>query len=317
MQRYIAQRLLLMIPTLVGVTMVVFIMVRLIPGDIVSLMAGDFGAVSPEAKQAILEEFGLHENIAVQYGRWMADIVRLDLGTSLLSGRTVTSELGARLPVTLELGILALLISVVIGVPVGIVSAIRQNSAADYVGRSVAIAILAAPSFWIALILIVMAARYFHWGVPPRQYVHLHEDPIGNLKMMFVPAIILGGASSGTLMRYTRTTMLEVLRQDYVRTAWSKGLNERAVILRHALRNALIPVVTVIGLGLPSLLGGTVIIESIYGIPGMGRYYIAAINQLDFPVIQGINILIAFMVVISNLGVDLMYAVLDPRIQYS
>ncbi|MDA0365009.1 MAG: ABC transporter permease [Chloroflexi bacterium] len=316
MQRYILQRLLLMIPTLVGVTMVVFLMVRLIPGDIVSLMAGDFGAVSPEQKQRILEEFGLHENIAVQYVRWFGRLVQLDMGTSLLSGRTVTSELAARLPVTLELGVLALLTSIVIGIPIGIISAIRQNSFADYAGRSLAIGILAAPNFWIALILIVMAARYFTWGVPPRTYVHLTEDPIGNLKMMFVPAMILGGASSGALMRYTRTTMLEVLRQDYVRTAWSKGLNERAVVTRHALRNALIPVVTVIGLGLPSLLGGTVIIESIYGIPGMGRYYIAAINQLDFPVIQGINILIAFMVVFSNLGVDLIYAVLDPRISY-
>jgi peptide/nickel transport system permease protein len=316
MQRYIVQRVLLMIPTLIGVTVVVFIMVRLIPGDIVSLMAGDFGAVSPEQKQRILEEFGLHENIAVQYVRWFSHIIRLDLGTSLLSGRTVTSELAARLPVTLELGLLALATSIAIGVPIGIISAIRQNSLADYAGRSLAIAILAAPNFWIALILIVMAARYFQWGVPPRQYVHLHEDPIGNLKMMFVPAMILGGAASGTLMRYTRTTMLEVLRQDYVRTAWSKGLSERAVVTRHALRNALIPVVTVIGLGLPSLLGGTIIIESIYGIPGMGRYYVAAINQLDFPVIQGINILIASMVVVSNLGVDLLYAVLDPRIQY-
>lgn len=317
MQRYIIQRLVLMIPTLIGVTMVVFVMVRLIPGDIVALMAGDFGAVSDEQKQRILEEFGLHENIAVQYVRWFGQLLQLDLGTSLLSGRTVSSELTARLPVTLELGVLGLLTSIVIGIPVGIVSAIRQNSFADYAGRSIAIGILAAPNFWIALILIVMAARYFQWGVPPRSYVHLTEDPLGNLKMMFVPSLILGAAAAGTIMRFTRTTMLEVLRQDYVRTAWSKGLNERAVVTRHALRNALIPVVTVIGLRLPTLLGGTVIIESIYGIPGMGRYYIAAINQLDFPVIQGINILIAFMVVFSNLLVDLLYAVLDPRISYS
>ena len=168
MQRYIAQRLLLMIPTLIGVTIVVFIMVRLIPGDIVSLMAGDFGAVSPEQKQKILEQFGLTDNFAVQYARWFGHIVRFDLGTSLLSGRTVTSELTARLPVTLELGLLGLLTSIVIGIPIGILSAIRQNSAADYAGRSLAIGILAAPNFWIALILIVMAARYFQWGVPPR-----------------------------------------------------------------------------------------------------------------------------------------------------
>ena len=229
----------------------------------------------------------------------------------------MTSELSRRIPISFELAILGQLLSVAIAIPIGIFSAIRQNSAGDYVGRSVAIGFLAAPNFWIGLILIVAASRYFQWGVPPTSYVGFTDDPIGNLKLMFVPAIILGTGGSGNLMRYTRTTMLEVLRQDYVRTAWAKGLDERTIIVRHALRNSLIPVVTLIGLGLPGLIGGTVLIEAIYSIPGMGRYYVGAINSLDFPVVQGINLVIALTVVLSNLLVDLTYPLLDPRIKYS
>jgi len=316
-QKYIVQRLLLAIPTMLGVTVVVFVMVRAVPGDIVALLAGDFGSVSEETKAAMLADFGLDDNVPVQYVNWLRDIVQLDLGTSLISGRSVTSELSRRIPISFELAILGQLLSVAIAIPIGIFSAIRQNSAGDYVGRSVAIGFLAAPNFWIGLILIVAASRYFQWGVPPTSYVGFTDDPIGNLKLMFVPAIILGTGGSGNLMRYTRTTMLEVLRQDYVRTAWAKGLDERTIIVRHALRNSLIPVVTLIGLGLPGLIGGTVLIEAIYSIPGMGRYYVGAINSLDFPVVQGINLVIALTVVLSNLLVDLTYPLLDPRIKYS
>ncbi len=316
-QKYIVQRLLLAIPTMLGVTVVVFVMVRAVPGDIVALLAGDFGSVSEETKAAMLADFGLDDNVPVQYVNWLRDIVQLDLGTSLISGRSVTSELSRRIPISFELAILGQLLSVAIAIPIGIFSAIRQDSAGDYVGRSVAIGFLAAPNFWIGLILIVAASRYFQWGVPPTSYVGFTDDPIGNLKLMFVPAIILGTGGSGNLMRYTRTTMLEVLRQDYVRTAWAKGLDERTIIVRHALRNSLIPVVTLIGLGLPGLIGGTVLIEAIYSIPGMGRYYVGAINSLDFPVVQGINLVIALTVVLSNLLVDLTYPLLDPRIKYS
>ena len=316
-QKYIVQRLLLAIPTMLGVTVVVFVMVRAVPGDIVALLAGDFGSVSEETKAAMLADFGLDDNVPVQYVNWLRDIVQLDLGTSLISGRSVTSELSRRIPISFELAILGQLLSVAIAIPIGIFSAIRQDSAGDYVGRSVAIGFLAAPNFWIGLILIVAASRYFQWGVPPTSYVGFTDDPIGNLKLMFVPAIILGTGGSGNLMRYTRTTMLEVLRQDYVRTAWAKGLDERTIIVRHALRNSLIPVVTLIGMGLPGLIGGTVLIEAIYSIPGMGRYYVGAINSLDFPVVQGINLVIALTVVLSNLLVDLTYPLLDPRIKYS
>jgi peptide/nickel transport system permease protein len=317
MQKYIIRRLLLMIPTLFGLTFLVFAMVRLVPGDIVALIAGDFGATSEETRNAILADFRLDKNIPVQYVLWLGDLLRFDIGTSLISGRSVQSELATRLPVTMELGILALLFSVVMGIPIGIFSAIRQNTIGDYAGRSLAIGFLAAPNFWIALILIALAGRYFRWGVPPTTYVGITEDPISNLKMMLVPALILGTSSSGGVMRFTRTAMLEVLRQDYIRTARSKGLEARVVIVRHALKNAMIPVVTVIGLAIPGIVGGSVIIESVYSIPGMGRYYISAINQLDFPVVQAINLVSAFVVVFANLGVDITYSWLNPRIRYS
>lgn len=317
MQRYLMRRLLLMVPTLLGISFVVFLMVRLVPGDVVSLIAGDYGAADPEAKKAILKQYSLDQNIPKQYTLWMGDILRGDLGRSIISNRTVVSELKHRLPVTFELGLLALLVSVTLAIPVGIISAIRQDTVTDYVGRSFAIALLAAPNFWIAIVLITLASRYFTWGVPPREYIHFTDNPIGNLKMLAMPAFILGGALSGSVMRYTRSAMLEVLRQDYIRTAWAKGLRERVIIVRHALRNALIPVVTVIGLQVPVVVGGTVIIESVYSIPGMGRYYVSAINQLDYPVIQAIVLVVAFVVVFSNLVVDMTYAVIDPRIRYS
>lgn len=317
MQRYILRRLLLMIPTLIGVSFVVFLIVRAVPGDVVDLIAGDFGAADPATKEALRKEFGLEGNIVAQYVRWLGDIVQFDLGKSLISGRTVTSELQSRLPVTFQLGLMAIFFSLLIAVPIGIISAVRQDTWADYIGRSFAIGLLAAPGFWIAILLISMAGRYFTWGVPPATYVEFADDPIANLKLMFMPSLILGGGLSGSVMRFTRSTMLETLRQDYIRTAWSKGLQERVIIVRHAMRNALIPVVTVVGLQLPILVGGTVIIESVYAIPGMGRYYIAAIDSKDYPVIQGINIIVAIVVVFSNLGVDLLYSVIDPRIRYS
>lgn len=317
MQRYILRRLLLMIPTLIGVSFVVFLIVRAVPGDVVDLIAGDFGAADPATKEALRKEFGLEGNIVAQYIRWLGDIVQFDLGKSLISGRTVTSELQSRLPVTVQLGLMAIFFSLLIAVPIGIISAVRQDTWADYIGRSFAIGLLAAPGFWIAILLISMAGRYFTWGVPPATYVEFADDPIANLKLMFMPSLILGGGLSGSVMRFTRSTMLETLRQDYIRTAWSKGLQERVIIVRHAMRNALIPVVTVVGLQLPILVGGTVIIESVYAIPGMGRYYIAAIDSKDYPVIQGINIIVAIVVVFSNLGVDLLYSVIDPRIRYS
>ena len=317
MQRYIARRLLLMIPTLLGVTFVVFLMVRAVPGDVIDQILGDYGAGDAETKAALRKEYSLDGNVVTQYVRWLGNLAQFDFGKSIISNRTVTSELKNRLPVTLELSFLAIFFSLLIAIPVGIISAIRQDSAADYISRTFAISLLAVPGFWVGLMLITMAGRYFTWGVPPKNYINFQDDPIGNLRMLSVPAMILGAGLSGGVMRFTRSAMLEVLRQDYVRTAWSKGLRERVIITRHVMRNALIPVVTVVGLQLPILVGGTVIIETVYSIPGMGRYYVASVNQLDYPVIQAINVIVALVVVFANLGVDLLYSVLDPRIRYS
>jgi peptide/nickel transport system permease protein len=317
MQRYLIRRALLILPTLLGVSFVVFAIVRLAPGDVITVISGDFGASNKESREALKKEYGLDKNIPQQYVTWLGEVGRFDLGKSILSNRTVTSELKTRLPITFELGLMAIVFSVIVAVPIGIVSAIRQDTAWDYIGRSFAISLLAVPGFAVALILITFASRSFTWGVPPRTFVHITDDPIGNFKMLAMPAIILGASLSGSVMRFTRSTMLEVLRQDYIRTAWSKGLRERSIIMRHALRNAFIPVITVIGLQLPVLVGGTVIIESVYSIPGMGRYYIDAVNQKDYPVIQAINLVVALVVVFANLGVDVMYSVLDPRIRYS
>ena len=317
MQRYILRRLLLMIPPLLGVTFVVFVIVRAVPGDVIDQILGDFGAGDRETKEALLKEYSLDGNIAVQYVRWLGDLATFDFGKSIISNRTVVSELQNRLPVTLELSILAIICSLTIALPIGIISAIRQDTIIDYVCRSLAISLLAVPGFWVGLMLITMAGKYFTWGVPPKNYIEFTADPIGNIRMLAMPAIILGAGLSGGVMRFTRSTMLEVLRQDYVRTAWSKGLRERVIITRHVMRNALIPVVTVVGLQLPILVGGTVIIETVYSIPGMGRYYVASVNPLDYPVIQAINVIVALVVVFANLGVDLIYSVLDPRIRYS
>lgn len=318
----------LMIPTLLGVTFVVFMMVRAVPGDVLDLIGGDFGAADPAVKEALKKEFGLEGNLALQYLEWLGRVVRLDFGESIISGRTVTSELSNRVPVTLELGLLGIFFSVLIAIPVGVISAIRQDTWVDYVARSFAIGLLAVPGFWVAIVLISLTSAekwpligsndVLKWlFVPPTSYVGPMEDPLQNFRMMWVPAMLLGAGLSGSVMRFTRSAMLEVQRQDYIRTAWAKGLRERAVIIRHALRNALIPVITVIGLQIPIVVGGTVLIEQVYSIPGMGRYYIQSVNQLDYPVIQAINVMVASVVVLVNLSVDLLYSIIDPRIRYS
>lgn len=317
MQKYILRRLLLMVPTMFGLTLLVFVMLRLLPGDIVTVIQGEFGSADKATRDAILKDFQLDEAVPIQYVKWVGRMVRFDLGKSLISGRSVQDELSTRVPVTFELGILALIFNIAVGIPIGILSAIRQNSAVDYAGRTIAVALLAAPGFWVALIIISMAGRYFQWAVPSTTYVSLFEDPVRNLKLLLVPAMILGGAGSGGVMRFTRTAMLEVLRQDYIRTAWSKGLQERTVILRHALKNALIPVVTVIGLSIPGLVGGAVIIETVYSIPGVGRYYISAVNTHDLPIVQAVNVMTSLVVIFANLAVDITYSWLNPRIRYS
>lgn len=316
MGNYIGRRALLMIPTLIGITMVVFMMVRFLPGDVVDTIAGDFGAGNKELRDELKEQYQLTGSIPSQYVEWIWNLVRGDLGESIVSGRGVEGQVRARSVPTLQLAFMTIVIGLIIGLPIGILSATRRNSASDYVGRTFAIGFLAIPGFWLATLLITLPSRWWGWS-PPLEYTQIWEDPMNNLRMLIFPAIILSLPLAGTVMRLTRAQMLEVLRQDYIRTAWAKGLNERKVIGRHALRNALIPVVTVIGLQLPVLFGGVVIMESIFGIPGMGSYLFDSIVARDYPIVQGVNLLIAVVVLVTNLAVDVSYGYLDPRIRHA
>ena len=317
MSAYIARRILLMIPTLFIVTILVFLSVRFIPGDIIDTMIIDLEYAGPPIdREAIERRLGLDVPVYVQYGRWVGGILlHGTLGDSLLGGVTIEEKILARVPVTLELGVLAIAIGFLLALPVGIYSAIRQQTAADYVGRSFAIIGLATPNFWLGLMAIIYPAIWWAWS-PPMQLIPFREDPLGNLGMFLIPSAILGTALSAATMRMTRTMMLEVLRQDYIRTAWSKGLRERVVVVRHATRNALIPVVSLIGLQLPILVGGSVIMENIFHLPGLGGLMLDALEIRDYPLVSGINLLFATGVVLINLVIDLLYAYLDPRVRH-
>jgi peptide/nickel transport system permease protein len=257
---------------------------------------------------------GLNRPIHVQYLDWLGQVARGDLGESLWTRQTVLSELARRLPVTATLGLMAVAVAVAVGVPVGVIAATRQDGLLDFVARSAAILGLSVPAFVSALLVTLLPAIW--WGWTPPRYVEFTRDPAGHLVQFVLPAVILGVASAAGIMRLTRGMLLEVLRQDYVRTAWAKGLRERAVVLKHALKNAVIPVVTVLGLQVAAIAGGAVIIEWIFGIPGMGQFLVDAITQRDYPVIQGINLMIVTVIVVTNLAVDVIYALLDPRIRY-
>lgn len=306
----------MVVPTLIGVTIVVFLLVRFLPGDIVQQISGENAQLTEEDRSAVREELGLDKPVFQQYFVWMGDVLSGDLGESLQTKVPITTELKNRLPVSIELGLLALLISLSVSLPIGVYAAIRQDSPLDYTARSIAIIFLSIPSFWMGTLIIVLPNVWWGWA-PPIQYKDLWVDPVENLYMLIIPAAILGMLLSGTVMRMTRAQMLEVLRQDYVRTAWSKGLRERTIVVRHAIRNAFIPVITIIGLQVPILVGGTVILETVFSIPGVGRYLVFSIGTLDYPVVQSINLLVAAVVVFTNIAVDTAYAYLDPRIRYT
>ena len=318
MRAYIIRRLLLIIPTLFILTILVFLSVRFIPGDIIDVMqiTMESQTMAVLDREAVERRLGLDVPVYVQYGRWIGDIFRHgSLGESLMGRGAVEQKIIDRLPVTIELGLMAILIGLVIALPVGIYSAIRQDTAADFLGRSVAIVGLATPNFWLGIMVMIYPAIWWGWA-PPLELVSFLEDPLGNLAVFLIPSLILGTAAAAATMRMTRTMMLEVLRQDYIRTAWSKGLKERAVVVRHAVKNALIPVVSLIGLQLPILVGGAVIMENIFNLPGLGRLLLTALNDRDYPMVSGINLLFATGVVGINLLIDLVYAVLDPRVRY-
>jgi peptide/nickel transport system permease protein len=314
---YIIRRLLLIIPTLFLLSIIVFLSVRFIPGDIIDTMiAADHNAMTGMDREVLLHALGLDVPVYVQYGRWLRGIfLHGTLGNSLLGAWTVEEKIIGRLPVTLELGFLAILIALLIALPVGIYSAIRQDTAADYLGRSVAIIGLATPNFWLGIMVMIYPVIWWGWA-PPMRLIPFSEDPLGNLEMFLIPSLILGTAMAAATMRMTRTMMLEVLRQDYIRTAWSKGLRERIVVIRHAIKNALIPVVSLIGLQLPILIGGAVIMENIFNLPGLGRLFLTALSDRDYPVISGVDMFFASGVVGINLLIDLVYAYLDPRVRY-
>ena len=320
MRTYIIRRLLLLIPTLFIVSSLVFLFIRLIPGDIIDVMAIEMGPESGYSggsldREAIERRLGLDVPIHVQYGRWIGQILQGNLGTMLRGDQPVVEEILPRLPVTFELGVFAVLIGLLISLPIGIYSAIRQDSAGDYGGRSLAIIFISVPSFWTATIIMVYPAIWWGWS-PPLELITFADDPLGNLRMFLLPAAVLGMALSGTTMRMTRTMALEVLRQDYIRTAWSKGLKERVVVVRHALKNALIPVVTIVGFQLPILIGGSVIIEQIFVLPGIGRQLLKALSLREYHLVSAINLMLATAVMVINLGIDLTYAYLDPRVRY-
>ncbi|HWO94429.1 MAG TPA: ABC transporter permease [Dehalococcoidia bacterium] len=317
MQRYLLRRILLLVPTLLGVSIIVFALVRFVPGDTVAIIAGERGFSSPEVEEAVRRDLGLDEPAWQQYFDWLGGVLRGDLGESLIfDGVTVNDELGDRLPVTIQMALMAMVIGLLVAIPVGIISAIRQDTILDYATRSVGIGFIAIPTFWLGTLVMVIPPALWGWA-PPARYFDLWDRPLDNLELMIIPSALLGVALSGTVMRLVRAQMLEVMRQDYIRTAWSKGLRERTVITRHAIRNAFIPVITLIGLQVPVLIGGTVVLENIFSVPGVGRYLVFAIQQHDYPVVQGVNLLIALIVVVTNLVVDMTYGILDPRVRYS
>jgi len=295
------------------VTLLVFSIIRLLPGDIVTLMLSEQGYAADKAQ--LERMLGLDQPFYRQYLTYIGRVLQGDLGVSFWTKEPVLEEIMRRLPVSLELAVLAMLVGLVLALPAGIFSAIRQDTWLDYLFRSGAIGGLSIPGFWMATVVIVAASIWWQW-VPPMRYTPFTRDPVKNLAQLWLPAFILGLALSASVMRMTRSMVLEVLREDYVRTAWAKGLSETVVVTRHVLKNAMIPVVTVMGLQLSTLIGGTVIMETIFVLPGMGKFLLDAIAWRDYPVIQGINLFLATGVIVVNLVVDLVYGFLDPRIRY-
>lgn len=315
MGKYILRRFALLIPTLIGMSMIIFLMVRLMPGDIVDSLVGLDPTVTPEAKAELRHSYGLDDPVPVQYAKWIVGIFQGDLGKSYRTRQPITEQLVQALPVTIELAALALFMSVIVAIPLGVLSAIKRNSWIDLSARIGGLAGLAFPNFWLATMFLLITSLTFHW-VPPVFYINPLQDPVGNLIQFFLPAFSLSVALMAIEMRMARTSMLEVLRQDYIRTARAKGLSDRVVYFKHALKNSFIPVITVIGIQLGVLLGGSVIIEQIFGLPGVGWYLLQGIQGRDYPVVQVTALFLATVFVVMNLFVDLTYAFLDPRIKY-
>ena len=319
MQTYIIRRFILIIPTLLLASFLVFSVIRLVPGSAVDVMVSRLDqrqGTTEGQRELIMKELGLDVPIYVQYGRWIGDIVlHGSLGRSMWEQTSVSEEIFKRFPITLELVVLGLATALLISFPIGIYSAIRQDTIGDYIGRSFAIACIAVPFFWVGTLVIVFPSIWWGW-TPPILYTNFVDNPIENLKQVILPAVIMGMVLSGVNMRMMRTMMLEVLRQDYIRTAWAKGLRERVIVMRHALRSALIPVITILGLQIPVLIGGTVIIEQIFVLPGLGSLLVGSAFSRDYTTLSGVVFILAIAILITNLIIDLTYGFLDPRVRY-
>ncbi len=316
MTAFIATRLLGLIPVLWGVSLLVFLLIHLIPGDALQLFLGTQVAMTPAQMEELRRLFGLNRSLPLQYADWLGRILQGDFGVSLRTSRPVLPDILARLPVSAELAGLALLIALAIALPVGVLSALRRGSAADGAIRVGGLVGLSIPNFWLATMLLLFLPGRVLPIASIGIYVRFFANPIGNLTVLVLPALSLGVVLAAVIMRFVRSALLEILGCEYVRTARAKGLRERLVINRHALRNALIPVITVVGFQAGYLLGGTVVIEDVFALPGMGRLALAAISQRDYPVVQGVVLVIALLFVLTNVAVDVLYAYVDPRVRY-
>ena len=318
MQRYLVRRLLAVVPTLLFASIIVFLVIRILPGDVVDLIikSSPFIENTEEMRKEIEQDLGLDQPIHIQYVRWLSGIIfRGDLGTSLIRDTSVRAEIFQRVPVTISMGLLAVFFALVIAIPIGVYSAVRQDTVGDHVGRSFAILGLAIPSFWLGTMVVILPAIWWGWS-PPTRLVPFTEAPLKYLSVFVTPAAILGASLAAVTMRMTRTMMLEVMRQDYIRTARAKGVGEKLLVMRHALRNGLIPVITLIGLQAPLLIGGAVILEQIFVVPGMGLLLLEAVFQRDYPVISGVFLVVGVGVLVINLLVDLSYGWLDPKVRH-
>ncbi len=298
------------------VATLVFFSIRMLPGNIVDMLVAELGGTSIELNRAeIMRILGLDAPIHVQYGRWLWGLLQGDFGKSLATFTPAMDTILQRLPVSIELGLLSMLFTAILSFPLGIYSAIRQDTIGDYIGRSIAVLFIAIPGFWIGTMIWVYPSIWWNW-TPPIDYVPFAQNPIDNLKMFVIPAFVIAMATAGTTMRWIRTMMLETLRQDYIRTAWAKGLKERVVIIRHALKNSMIPVITVFGYQVPMLVGGAVIIEQIFALPGIGRLMLESLLKKDFTMVSAINLCVALIVLLTNVVIDIAYGWLDPRVHY-
>jgi len=317
MRTYVVTRLLLIVPTLLGVASLVFVIMRVIPGDVTLLILGGDQAGRIDASQiaALKHRLGIDQPLLTQFGTWLWGVLRFDFGASLWSGRPVVEELLIRLPLSLELALAATIVSVLIAIPSGMLAAVRQDTWVDYFVRVISIGGLAIPSFWVGILVILFLVIFFGWG-PPLEFTPPWVDPWANFQQMVWPIVTVGYRYAAVTTRMTRSSVLEVLREDYIRTAWAKGLRERAIVIRHALKNAMLPVITLIGTEFAFLIGGLVVTETVFTLNGVGRFVVDAVAHRDYPVVQALVFLIAFSFVIVNLLVDLTYAWLDPRIRY-